>query len=167
MHHQRDVHSTFMGVLLVPLEWECCRLAPSPRGSWCGSVARRSRRGAPPPRRASSRIPLKNFISWSTPNGPPSCDAPLSPNTMMMVLSSSPSASKSSTSRPIWASVWSRKAAKASCRRHASSLLVRTVGRPRVRLRGCRGARAVPAGITPMSSWLANQRARTTSQPSS
>ena len=35
-----------------------------------------------------SKMPLKNFISCMTPNGPPSCDAPLSAITISNVLSS-------------------------------------------------------------------------------
>ncbi len=52
-----------------------------------------------------SRMPLKHFISCSTPNGPPSWLAPLSASTTRIVLSSSPNASRPATSRPIWSSV--------------------------------------------------------------
>ena len=83
----------------------CCRTAPSPTDSWCGCAGRRCRRCARTASSGISRMPLKNFISCITPNGPPSWDAPLSVSSTTIVLSSSPSSARPSMNRPIWSSV--------------------------------------------------------------
>ena len=115
---ERDVDAALVGVLLVPLERGVAGLGPAPR---VVRVAVGPADVVDPLDRLVGGLDqkLKYFISCMTPNGPPSWLAPLSDSRIRSVLSSRPRRSRPSTSRPIWASVCSRKAAKASWRRAA------------------------------------------------
>src|SRR5664280_1878410 len=162
---QRHVHPSLVGVLLVPLERGVAGLGPAPRElAWLWGPPMSSMRST-----ASSGVStrkLKYFISCITPNGPPSWLAPLSDRRRIRVLSNSPRFSRADTSRPIWSSVCSRKAANASWRRAASRRWFR--GRvSQASTPGFRGASSVSAGTTPMSTCRANQASRATSHPAS
>ena len=113
-----------------------------------------------------SRMPLNHFISSSTPVWPPSWLAPLSDMTTKTVLSKRPIDFRNSTRRPIWSSVCSSMAAKASCRRQANFCsFVAELG-PGLH---ARIARREPGfgGITPSAFCRSNHSSRTTSQPAS
>src|SRR5664280_1108861 len=162
---QRHVHPSLVGVLLVPLERGVAGLGPAPRElAWLWGPPMSSMRSTASS--GTSTRKLKYFISCMTPKGPPSWLAPLSDSRMSKVLSSSPSWSRESTKRPIWASVCSRKAAKASCSRAARRFWF-SGRKSQGSTPGLRGASSVSGGSSPVSICRANQLSRAASQPSS
>ena len=119
VHDHRDVDPALVGVLLVPLERRVAALRPAPR---VVGVAVRAADVVDPVDRLVGRLEdaVEELHLVHHAEGPALLRGAVVGQHDRIVSSSSPSARRPSTRRPIWSSVWSRNAANASCSRAAS-----------------------------------------------
>ena len=109
---------------------------------------------------------MKYFISCRTPNGAALLAGAVVGQQQEQGVVERPSRSRSSTSRPIWASVCSRKAANASWSRAARRRWF-SGSESHGSTPGLRGASSVSGGSRPISIWRANHRRGRRPSPSS